>query len=91
MEASASRTTFAAAAAIIAIASIASTPAMARHHGMQMAAKVHCYGVNSCKGSSDCKTAHNDCKGMNSCKGMGFKAMSAAKCTSAGGSLTEKM
>ena len=72
MEASASRTTFAAAAAIIAIASIASTPAMARHHGMQAAAKVHCYGVNSCKG-------------------MGFKAMSAAKCTSAGGSLTEKM
>lgn len=88
---SASRTTFAAAAAIIAIASVASTPAMARHHGMQKVAMVHCYGTNSCKGSSDCKTAHNDCKGMNSCKGMGFKAMSAAKCAKAGGSLTEKM
>ena len=23
-------------------------------------AKVHCYGVNSCKGTSDCKTAKND-------------------------------
>jgi hypothetical protein len=46
-------------------------------------------GVNSCKGTSDCKTAHNDCKGMNTCKGQGFKEMTAKKCTAAGGSLTE--
>lgn len=91
MKASTSRTTFAAAAAIIAIASVASTPAMARHHSTQKADMVHCYGVNSCKGTSDCKSAHNDCKGMNSCKGMGFMALSSAKCASAGGSLTEKM
>ena len=49
---------------------------------------VHCYGVNSCKGTSDCKTASNECKGQNSCKGQGFKEMTEAKCTQAGGSLT---
>ena len=27
-----------------------------------------CVGVNSCKGTSDCKTAGNACKGHNSCK-----------------------
>jgi hypothetical protein len=29
---------------------------------------VACVGVNSCKGTSDCKTAGNECKGHNSCK-----------------------
>lgn len=42
--------------------------------------KVHCYGVTSCKGSSDCKTTENSCKGMNACKGNGFKAMEAKEC-----------
>lgn len=32
------------------------------------AAKVACVGVNSCKGSSACKTAGNACKGHNACK-----------------------
>jgi uncharacterized membrane protein len=50
---------------------------------------VHCYGVNSCKGMSDCKSGNHDCKGLNACKGQGFKATTAAACTSAGGSLTE--
>jgi hypothetical protein len=31
-------------------------------------AKGVCVGVNSCKGTSDCKTAGNECKGHNSCK-----------------------
>ena len=31
-------------------------------------APVSCVGVNSCKGSSDCKTAANECKGHNACK-----------------------
>ena len=52
-------------------------------------ATVHCYGVNSCKGSSDCKTAKHDCKGQNSCKGQGFKEMTAKDCTAAGGQLAE--
>ncbi|MEP6784352.1 MAG: hypothetical protein ABI898_01275 [Sphingomonadales bacterium] len=79
-------TSIAASAALIAI-SAAAVPSVAIAKG---ASAVHCYGVNTCKGTSDCKTAHNDCKGMNSCKGMGFKAMSAKKCAAAGGSLTAK-
>ena len=49
---------------------------------------VRCAGVNSCKGTSDCKTAKNDCKGQNSCKGMGWNLKSSAQeCTSAGGTV----
>ena len=42
--------------------------------------KVHCYGVHSCAGNSDCKTAEHSCKGKNSCGGHGFKAMTAKQC-----------
>lgn len=74
----------AAAAALLALTAVTPTaPALARG-----AAKVHCYGVNSCKGTSDCKTAHNDCKGQNDCKGHGFKELTAKQCASEGGSLT---
>ena len=76
---------FAATAAIVAIAAVATaTPVLA--HG---AKQVHCFGISSCKGTSDCKTAHNDCKGQNSCKGQGFKALTVKACKAAGGSLTE--
>jgi hypothetical protein len=47
--------------------------------------KVHCTGVNACKGKSDCKTASNACKGMNACKGKGMNAMSAKDCKAKGG------
>jgi hypothetical protein len=51
---------------------------------------VHCAGINSCKGTSDCKTAKNECKGMNSCKGMGWNAKPSAKeCMAAGGSVVK--
>lgn len=53
-------------------------------------AKLHCYGVNSCKGQSACKTAKNECRGQNSCKGQGFQELTARECAAAGGSLTEK-
>ena len=46
-------------------------------------AKVHCTGVNACKGQSACKTAQNECKGMNGCKGQGFLEMSKKECTAA--------
>ncbi|KPK04314.1 MAG: hypothetical protein AMJ64_13990 [Betaproteobacteria bacterium SG8_39] len=49
--------------------------------------KVHCYGINACKGKAECKTAANDCKGMNACKGKGFKAMSAKACLNQGGTI----
>jgi hypothetical protein len=50
-------------------------------------AKVHCAGVNACKGQSSCKSAANACKGQNSCKGKGFLDMSKAECKDA----TDKM
>jgi uncharacterized lipoprotein YajG len=28
---------------------------------------VHCAGINSCKGTSDCKTAGNACKQLQNC------------------------
>lgn len=47
------------------------------------AATVHCSGVNSCKGTSECKSAKNSCKGMNSCKGEGWVSMSKEECKEA--------
>ncbi|MBS0612849.1 MAG: hypothetical protein JSS24_06735 [Proteobacteria bacterium] len=46
-------------------------------------AKMHCQGVNACKGQSACKSAHNACKGQNSCKGKGFLEMTKAACDAA--------
>jgi hypothetical protein len=51
---------------------------------------VHCAGVNSCKGTSECKTAKNECKGHNSCKGQGWvNKKSATECTQAGGTVVK--
>lgn len=57
--------------------------------GMAVAAddQVHCYGVNTCKGSADCKTTMNECKGQNGCKGHGFKATKASECLTMGGTI----
>ena len=53
-------------------------------------ASVKCAGVNSCKGTSECKTAKNECKGQNSCKGHGWVSKaSAAECTAAGGKVVK--
>ena len=49
---------------------------------------VHCYGINSCKGTSDCKLGNHACKGQNDCKGQGFKAVSMKECSAQGGSTT---
>jgi hypothetical protein len=79
-----SSVSFAAAAALIALSGASlPTPSFAAD-----AQAVHCYGVNSCKGQSDCKSGNHDCKGMNSCKGQGFKDLAAQACTAQGGSLT---
>ena len=76
---------FATVAAVMAIANIAAAPASAQEAKDE---KVHCYGINSCKGMSDCKTAQNDCRGKNSCKGHGFKELTTKACTEQGGTLT---
>ena len=46
-------------------------------------AKVKCEGVNSCKGKSNCSTAHNECAGKNSCAGKGMLEMTQAECDAA--------
>ena len=64
----------------------ATVPAVAaKHEG-----KVHCTGVNACKGKSDCGTASNACKGQNQCKGKGMKEMSAKECKDKGGKVDKK-
>ncbi|MEO7410951.1 MAG: hypothetical protein ABIU10_06485 [Sphingomicrobium sp.] len=78
------------AAAIFAMASIASAaPAPSGSSGAAFGAAdtVHCYGVNSCKGSADCKTTAHECKGNNECKGQGFKALKAKDCLGKGGTI----
>ena len=79
----------------ISLATAAAVVAVTGGIAAQAAAKadekvVHCYGINSCKGSSDCATASSACKGQNACKGQGFKALSVKACKAAGGRLTEK-
>jgi hypothetical protein len=49
------------------------------------AAKVHCSGVNECKGKGECASASNSCGGTNSCKGKGIMMMSADDCKAKGG------
>ncbi len=74
-----------AAAVAFSMAPITSSIALA-DHGSNMAP---CYGVNGCKGKSECKTAANTCKGENGCKGKGVLMMTAKKCKKSGGSTDE--
>ncbi len=49
-------------------------------------AKVHCMGINSCKGKGMCKSDANGCKGENACKGKGWVGVKTEKeCTDKGG------
>ncbi len=73
-----------AAAGLFAVAPIAANAAG------EAGTEIHCYGANSCKGQSACKTANNACSGQNACKGQGFvAAASEEECTNAGGRLEE--
>jgi uncharacterized membrane protein len=81
-----SRVSFAAAAALIAIAS-ASVVTTANAAGAEQPGR--CYGVNSCKGQGLCATSKNDCKGLNNCKGKGLLVKTPSDCLAAGGTLTE--
>ena len=73
-----------------AVASLfAAGTALADHHEGEAKdtneAKVHCYGVNECKGKGACGTADHACAGMNACKGKGWIDLSAADCKAKGG------
>lgn len=50
-------------------------------------AKVHCQGVNSCKGKGACNSASNSCAGKNSCKGKGWVELSEKECKAKGGTV----
>jgi uncharacterized membrane protein len=60
------------------------SPVMAEEQAAQEA-KVHCAGINSCKGTSECKTASNECKGKNACSGKGFISTTEKECSEKGG------
>jgi len=59
--------------------------------GMGMTAKVHCKGVNDCKGHGACKSADNACAGQNGCKGKGFMEMTEQDCKDKGGTVMAAM
>jgi hypothetical protein len=52
-------------------------------------AKVHCGGINACRGTSECKTATNACKGQNACNGQGFVVLTKEECETKGGKILE--
>jgi len=71
-----------AAAALFAAGVVGSTTASAD------VAKVHCVGINACKGQGSCKQASHSCKGQNSCKGQGWSETDTkGECLLKGGTL----
>lgn len=54
-------------------------------------AKVHCYGINNCKGQNDCKSLFSSCKGQSACKGKGFKDVTLKECKDKGGKLESEL
>ncbi|MCW8885891.1 MAG: hypothetical protein OQK12_11655 [Motiliproteus sp.] len=77
------------AVAFSASAMAADTPTGASGASIGAGDKVHCYGVHSCKGNSDCSTAEHQCKGQNACAGHGFKGLSAKECLDKGGVISD--
>ncbi len=45
--------------------------------------KIHCEGVNECKGHGACSGKDNGCAGKNGCKGQGFLELTAEECEAA--------
>ncbi|MBP6898717.1 MAG: hypothetical protein KBC73_01450 [Burkholderiaceae bacterium] len=73
-----------------AAAALFATGLMATPTAQAADATVKCAGTNSCKGSSECKTAKSECKGHNACKGQGWvTAKSAKECTDQGGKVVK--
>jgi len=86
MNVTTTKSTLAIAAAAAALFALGAAPLAAQAEE----AGVKCAGVNSCKGTSECKTAKSDCKGHNSCKGQGWvNKKTADECTKAGGTVVK--
>ncbi len=49
------------------------------------AGEIACYGINDCKGTTDCTTAFNSCNSQNECKGKGFLNVPEKECALKGG------
>ena len=62
-------------------------PAGAAPAPAEKVSKVHCTGVNACKGQGGCKSAANDCSGKNGCKGQGFIDTTEPECKAKGGTV----
>ena len=66
------------------IASLAGALALPLVAGAQSPAdgaeKVHCYGVNKCKGTGDCGGPGHACANQNSCKRQGYVDMDKDTC-----------
>jgi uncharacterized membrane protein len=52
-------------------------------------AKVHCEGINSCKGHGECAGVGHDCAGHNECKGKGWITTTESECKSKGGKIVK--
>jgi hypothetical protein len=70
-------------ATAVAVAALFGTPTLIGSAAAADEPKVHCGGVNACKGQSACKSANNACKGQNACKGKGFLEMTQKECIDA--------
>lgn len=77
-------------AAAPAAAAPAADPAAAPAAAGEQTAKVHCLGVNECKGKGACKTETNACGGQNGCGGKGMVEMTEADCKAKGGTVAAK-
>ena len=82
-----SKKKFAAAALATTAAAVFSMAPMSTAQAGSAEPKVHCFGVNKCKGHNDCKTEKNACKGHGAGKGQGFVTMSKHACEEIGGSV----
>jgi hypothetical protein len=61
-----------------------------QHEGAKAAeAKIHCQGINACKGHGECAGAGHDCAGKNECKGKGWITTTEADCKAKGGTVAK--
>lgn len=67
---------------VASLASALALPALAlsQEKGAKSGEKVHCYGVNKCKGTGDCGGPGHSCANQNSCKRQGYIDMDKDTC-----------
>ena len=66
---------------VASLASALALPALARaQESTGEGEKVHCYGVNKCKGTGDCGGPGHSCANQNACKRQGYIEMDKETC-----------